>query len=257
VTSSSKVIHLLQEELTRIRAKNPSYSLRAFARKLKLPPSALSGILNGKLTVTRRTGEKVLQRLGTDPMEIQRILSDLKLRTPRIAGAKPTRYLMIDMDQFHLLADWYPLAVLSLMSTEASQSNPRWIAKKLGIQIREAKSALDRLKRLGLVTKKDGKLIPSDQQFQTTTDIPNVYIRRYHLKNLELAQRAMEEDSFSSCDFSSMTMAIDPAKLPEAKSRIRDFRRSLCEFMETGNQKQVYRMSVQLFPLSDRKENKP
>ena len=43
-------------------------------------------------------------------------------------------------------------------------------------------------------------------------------------------------------DQSSITMAIDPSKLPEAKQKILEFRRSLMEFLEASNEKtEVYR----------------
>jgi len=38
----------LTEVLTEYQIKNPSYSLKAFSKKLKIAPSTLSEILNGK-----------------------------------------------------------------------------------------------------------------------------------------------------------------------------------------------------------------
>ena len=45
-------------------------------------------------------------------------------------------------------------------------------------------------------------------------------------------------------------MAISTAKLSEARKLIMDFRRKLCAFLEDGQRDAVYRLNVQLFPLS-------
>ncbi|MNL23447.1 hypothetical protein D3C87_1448360 [compost metagenome] len=46
-----------------------------------------------------------------------------------------------------------------------------------------------------------------------------------------------------------MTMACDPADLPEAVKRIAAFRRELCEFLERNKKpKEVYQLSISLFP---------
>jgi hypothetical protein len=46
-------------------------------------------------------------------------------------------------------------------------------------------------------------------------------------------------------------MAIDVSRLPEAKARIRDFRRELCAFLQDGRPRQrVYELSLSLFPVS-------
>jgi hypothetical protein len=50
-----------------------------------------------------------------------------------------------------------------------------------------------------------------------------------------------------------MTMAIDPKKLPQAKERIRDFRRGLSEFLESGNRSEVYRINIQLMPVTKKR----
>ena len=54
-----------------------------------------------------------------------------------------------------------------------------------------------------------------------------------------------------SRDITSMTMAIDKNKIPEAKRKIKQFRRNLCQFLESGEKNEVYNLNVQLIPLTD------
>jgi len=254
--SQIKLLSLLHEELTRIRTRNPRYSIRAFSKKLGLPVSTLSGVLNRKLPITRKTAEKILQCFAVDPKTTTQLLQGLKYREDNRSTfpvLKVGNYSQLEMEHFHLISEWYYFGILSLAITEGFQDNPDWIAKTLGIQKREARTALERLERLDLLVRNEhGTLVPTGKQFRTTNGIPNTYLRKHHVETLDLARRAMDEDEFSACDFSGMTMAINPAKIPEAKKMITDFRRSLCAYLESDSKKEVYRLSIQLFPLSNR-----
>jgi hypothetical protein len=66
---------------------------------------------------------------------------------------------------------------------------------------------------------------------------------------LEKAVISVEEDPIEARSMTGMTMAIDPAKLPEAKQMITEFNRGLCKFLESGPRKQVYQLGVCLYPL--------
>jgi hypothetical protein len=240
-SEQGSILKILQEELAKARARNPRYSIRAFS---------------SKLPITKRTGEKILHGLAADPKTKATLLQGLKYREnnrPTLPVIKAGVYSQIDMDQFHLICEWYYFGILSLATTDNFQDDPAWISKTLGIQKREAKSALQRMERIGFLARnKDGRLVPTGKQFKTSNGTPNAYLRKHHFEGLDLARRSMEEDAFESCDFSSITMGIDPQKLPEAKKLITHFRKSLCAFLESDPKKEVYRMSIQLFPLSNR-----
>ncbi len=67
---------------------------------------------------------------------------------------------------------------------------------------------------------------------------------------LEKALTAIDVVPQDEKDITSMTMAIDESKIPEAKKRIKAFRRQLCEFLETGKQTRVFNLGIQLYPIS-------
>ena len=54
----NEIIERLSNEYTKARAKNPSYSLRAFSNRLGIQVSALSEILNGKRVISKKKGKK-------------------------------------------------------------------------------------------------------------------------------------------------------------------------------------------------------
>jgi hypothetical protein len=51
-------------------------------------------------------------------------------------------------------------------------------------------------------------------------------------------------------DFSSMMMAIDPDKISEAKTIIREFRLKMDSLMEQGHKREIYQLAIQFYPLS-------
>ncbi|MBF0363185.1 MAG: TIGR02147 family protein [Oligoflexia bacterium] len=271
----------LVEIFSEAQNKNSSYSLRAFARRLAVSPSALSEILNGKRRVSRKFVQKTLVRLALPPNESFNILehfpsvvcsnsnsknghSSSKGKNKRDStnsnsnsdSDSETRSsipsLELAMDQYHLISEWYHFAILSLAEIENFRSDVKWIASRLGIKIPEAKAAINRLLKLGLIKEDEkGNLISTGIQYKTTDEVANLAIRRAHVRNLELAQNSLEKYGVSERDFTSRTFAIDVSKLPEAKKLIRKFREDMSNLLEVGNKTEVYTVCINLFPLSD------
>jgi transcriptional regulator with XRE-family HTH domain len=111
---------VLHDELTRRRARNPRYSLRAFARALSLDHSSLSQLLRGKRRVTTRA--------------IRRIGAVLRLSVHEI--------------ETHC-AEENDAALLRVVGTPLFRADSRHLASVLGIRIDEVNVSLQRLLRLG------------------------------------------------------------------------------------------------------------
>lgn len=239
---------VLSQEFDRIRSKNPSYSLRAFAKKLSLAPSALSEILQGKRGVSRRAAVKITSSLALAPDRREKLLAQFPTKRGTLPRAIPTQLVM---DQYRAISDWYHFAILSLSETRAFQSSPAWVSKRLGLSKTVATAAIDRLVRLEMLHR-DSKqnLSPTGKSYATPDHVAEISLRKAHAVNLELARSALEHDSIDQRDFTSMTMAIDPAKIPEAKKMIRKFQSELCTFLESGEKTEVFKVCTQLFSLS-------
>lgn len=67
---------LLAAELARRQRLNPRYSLRGFARLLRINHSTLSRLLKSKRPVTARTVNALGPRLGLSPRRIAAIVAD-------------------------------------------------------------------------------------------------------------------------------------------------------------------------------------
>ena len=244
---------LLSERLTDIRLKNPAYSLRAFAKKAGMTSSALSEILNGKRNVSRAFAQKILNKLCVEPDQAASLLDIFpeKSRRKHSLAARTLKYTQLNMDHFRVISDWHHFAIQSLSETETYRHDPIWIAKRLGIRSSEAAAALERLERLGMLGIDDqGKVFRGASGYASSDDVADLSVRKTHAQNLELARRSLEIDAVHERDFTAISMAIDPDRLPEAKKMIREFQDRICEFLESGRKREVHKLCMQMIPLT-------
>ncbi len=249
-TAQAQLLVLMRTEFARLQSKNRSFSLRAFAKRLNLVPSATSEILNGKREASPEMAEKILKGLHADPDTMTKILSRLNTQKTVAKTAAEAAYHQVQMDQYHVIADWYYFAILSLAETEGFDDSPDSISERLNVPKVDVVRALERLERLELLVRRNGRLRPTGKQFETSRDVVSLSLRKSHTQSLEMANASLMSDPVDVRDFGAMTMAIDPDLLPEAKEMIRDFRKKLSAFLESGKKKEVYRFSTILFPLT-------
>lgn len=233
----------LQNELRRRTQSNAAYSIRSFARHLSVDPSFLAKILAGKRSVTQRTVIRFSEKLGLAPQQVNEYIKEKNLPA----------FSALDSDHFECVADWEHYAILELIQAKDFQPEISHIAKRLGISRAAAQAAVERLQRLGLLTTNaEGKWI-SARGNNTTTAHPytNSAFRQLQKQILQQALEALESIPLEKRDQSSITMCIDPKKIPEAKERIKKFRRELMEFLEASDERtSVYQLSISLFPVS-------
>lgn len=247
---------LLRSQLLIAQSKNPKYSLRSYSRKLGINAGALSAIINGKRNVSKDMAGKITRKLLIDPQERIEILSLFpeirKYRnTDEMKQDEGVKYLEIEASTFKLIAEWEHFAVLSLIKTTDFKNDYQWISDRLGVSKFRAQEVVERLLSLGfLELNTDGSLKRVRAAYRSSDETVSLSVRKSHDENFELARESLQSDSINVRDFTSVTMAINPEKISIAKEMIRKFQDELSEVMESGPQSEVYRMSVQLFPLS-------
>lgn len=123
-TTSFRVF--LRAELARRCARNPRYSLRAFARHLGVDHATLSQWMRGRRMMSAQSIERLAARLRV-----------------------PGRLVRVFVE--HRGAEGPDFAILDLVGSGACRPDSRWIARELGITVDEANVALQRLLRLQLL----------------------------------------------------------------------------------------------------------
>ena len=238
--------------------------MRSYAKYLDVSPSTLSRILNGKKSPSYAIAEKLIDKMGLDPKSSKAFMDSvveeqnsrgLKRKDPNIIkyGATTVESSDLNIDYYKYISEWHYATILELTKVEGFKSNPKWIAKKLGVTQTEVKIAIDRLLDLELLEIKNGKLVKAAahlrlQDMYTATSSG----RRKKQKQLrEKSITAIDEQNINKRSMTSMTMSIDPSLIPEAKEMIKEFNEKLCAFFETGSKKEVFAWEVSLFSLQN------
>jgi uncharacterized protein (TIGR02147 family) len=239
--------HWIEKELLRRKEANPKYSLRSYANFLGVPPGRLSEILSGKRKLSRKLSNTIADRLCLSPE--QRRYFESQDQSKDLS----TQYHLVNEDVFSLIADWYHTAFLALMDTKNFQPNPNWIAKRLNISTIEVRAMLQRLERSGLIQKSPKGWKKTHNNLKTADGISSAALRKSHKTTLMQAIESLENDPVSMRDISSITMAIDPNKLDLVRPLLKEFRRKICDLLESKTSTEVYNFNLQLVPVT-RKE---
>jgi uncharacterized protein (TIGR02147 family) len=256
----------LKQELLRRHRDNPRYSLRSFAATLDLSSSFLSKILNGKRSITEKTFLKISKRLNLNmellekynPAITMNLSQTLNLKTVQSQEISNEEFKRISLDQFQLISAWYHFAILELVTLSDFQPHPNSIAAKLNISPLEAKEALERLLRLGLLREtkpakhpKNTKLLLSNNNTTIGPAIATPATTAQQEGILNLAIKALHNIPIEQRSQTSMTMAIPKNRIHEAQACIHEFRQKMTGLLQRkGKRDSVYQLSISFFPLT-------
>jgi uncharacterized protein (TIGR02147 family) len=256
--------HQLHHELSQRRSHNPRYSLRAFARLLEMSPGHLSEVLRGSRNLSPRMAVGIAQRLGYNGKQTLEFVSrvqaggasmtrTLALLDEQNAHGAVSDALTLDLETIKAISEWYHYAILELTYCRGFRGTPKWVARKLGISVAAAAEALRLLQRLGILRKSRGTLIKTSDFVTSPSNVPSRAIKRFHSQMIQKAKGAIRSHAVDTRDMSSLTMAIDPAQISEAKIEIQKFRRRMAQLLSKGRPSNVYQLNVQFFSLQTEK----
>jgi len=235
----------LQSHYTRRKQKNPSYSIRSYARDLSIDASLLSKMLRGTHKVSVPMFDKIVNRLELSP-------EDLEPEIQRQGGAT---FHVLEADKFSLISDWYHYGLIELLRTKDFKNDPAWIASRLDISATEVSIALERLERLKLITISPDGVI-TDNAGNNSTGAPknsSVAFRKLQRQLLEKAIDHLDRTPVEKRDNSSITVAINTKNFPKLITLINQFRKEFALLAENDpNADEVYNLSVSLSPCSKR-----
>ncbi|MCT4643035.1 MAG: DUF4423 domain-containing protein [Bacteriovoracaceae bacterium] len=252
---------ILSCEFKNRKSLNKLYTLRAFARDLNLSASQLSNVMANKKGLSLEKALVCAQKIGLRGNEKELFLlyvekEHAKRKKVRLEAQKYlktiAKYQNVCMSTFDIISEWYYFAILASLQISHEKKSSTWISKHLNLDLNTVEHALVVLKKLCLVKEVTGHYEAIDNNFKTETDFPSMALRNSHKQSLQQAMNSLDEYSVEQRDITSMTMAIDPKKIPEAKRRIAKFRKELCEFLESGEKKSVYNLNIQLHPLTSK-----
>ncbi|WP_374028880.1 DUF4423 domain-containing protein [Bdellovibrio bacteriovorus] len=223
--------------------------MRAFARDLGISPGRLSEILGGGNIPGKRLTRRIITSLkldADDTSHIMRVVDRQKKIQTELKGAH-----QLDMDQFSLIADRENFSLLCLLETENFVSDISWMAERLNVSEATVRDVLERLSRLGLIKQGPHGYQSTHKDITTSHNIPSAAIREYHTQGLKHATESLLNVDPDLRDITSIEMPTDLNKLKIAKEHIRDFRRKIAKLLEEGETTEVYRLNIQLVPVTN------
>ena len=237
--SGPQAVHqLLLQAYAEGRCRNTQYSLRAFAKKLKLPPSTICEIMSGKRHATAKMAQRIVAELAISPIDAHQILQGFPSKVRSGASPAPQDHLRLSTLHYRMISEWYHFAILSLAETKDFQSDVAWIAARLDLAESTIAKAIDSLLKLELMEREEsGELRCTGVQLITSDGVSSALIRSTHSKNLDLARASLERDGVELRDFTAFTLSVNPDN-------------KIAELLEDDNKKEVYKICVQLFPLT-------
>jgi uncharacterized protein (TIGR02147 family) len=247
-------------------AKNPLYSLRAFARDLELAPTSLSQVLSGRKNLSQERAIRIAERLELNPPEVEYLsllVQQDKAKSPKlremlaekVASHKPPHDKEnLSLEYFRIISDWYHYAIRSLTDLPDADMTPQKVGERLGISRFEAEAAIQRLLDLNLLEKdpkNSSRLRKTKTHVLATTKVPNQAFQKYHRQMLNLAAKSLDTQTASEKLVGSEVLAFSKSQLKEAEVLMEEyFTKMIALASKTKKKTDVYHVGVQVFNLT-------
>ena len=170
------------------------------------------------------------------------------------AIAKENEMALIGEDQYDYYESWIN-PVLRELAPQVPDATPAQMADMLAFdtQAAEVKKALKLLRKVGLLNKdSEGRYEQSSKAITTgNIEVASLSVREMHRQMGELAVRSLDEVPVNERDVSGLTIGVSEDAYYRVTKEIEDFRRRVASIvMQDTDEDRVYRLNVQLFPLT-------
>ncbi len=277
---ANKILHerspadFIREIFLDRRKRNLGYSMNSFSRDLGISKSLLSRIFSGDRPVSLKLALQITSALELSEIDSKSLIFSVvktssktakisrKLREKLEADLQKHKekddapvHTTIELERFRQMSSWYHMAILNMTKLDNFESDPTWIAKKLGIGLIEVQSALERLFALGLIEEKNGKIRRSSLGLYVRTNKSEMAVRMFHEQMIDKAKVELKktaEADFQSRLINGITFTCGQEHVEMIKDRIIKFQDEIFAITSSGAKDSVYQMNVQFFGLTNR-----
>lgn len=153
--------HYLESEFENRKIRNPSYSLRAFARDLQTSPSRLSEALNGKRGISIDLARRMIRNLKLEGVDSEIFILSVEAQHSRSSKQKSIAQKKLEdtlkttfynPQKTFTIVSWVAEALLKMNERDNVTDNIEKAAEKLGVPIFMATESLRFLARLGFIS---------------------------------------------------------------------------------------------------------
>ncbi|MFS4460851.1 TIGR02147 family protein [Bdellovibrio sp. HCB2-146] len=251
----------LREAFDLRSSRNKNYSLRSFAKDLGLAVSTLTEVLAGKYGLSPERATDVAVRLNLSAMQSEHFCNLVTMRFSRKMEAREearraveqrlsTHTQEVPTEQFKTIAQWQHSALLRLLETKNYVQENSWIGQRLGLPPEEVDAFFERLEKLNLIVREDGRFKPTGEFVTVGDGRASEALRQAHKDIMKKAIVAIDDVPINERQMSSTMFAIDKNDLEAAKEELTQFRRQFAsKYCKGNNTDDVYVLGMQFFSL--------
>lgn len=255
---------LLSAEFSHRKIKNPTYSLRAMARDLKISPATLSSILKQKSHFQLDTVNRVASCFNRS-LELSKyftwlayseILSeDVNSGYYREKAQKIRfRNLFVQVEVPHQSVDRWPLSLLALsllIRIESVVKEDASLAKRLQITPEVLSDLFDELEKIGWIQRTSNGTVSHVTHIKLGDKGSAYQIKNLNRKTLEHAITSIENVPFEHRSYYNCFFSMDPARFAEVSENVTQFALSTAEREGPAHSgHEVFVLGTYLIPIS-------
>lgn len=251
----------LSEAFQTRRARNPNYSLRAFARDLGLAVSTLAEVQKGKYGLSPSRALEVAAKLNLSKHQSEHFADLIAAQFARTEEQRQMAQAAVEkrianfvqevsLDSFKVISEWHHMAFLELMDLEKHHLDKSRYAKKLGVEEKVIEDSLERMARLGLIELTETSVKPTSHFTSVNNNYNSEAIRSFHKQIIEKALYAIERQDNDKREVSSTLFSVKREDFPAARKALLDFRREFASrFGTTENADDICSLNIQFFSV--------
>ena len=226
-------------------------------------PSYMKVVCDGKSKLSRIGVERTGAAMGLAGFEMDYFRAMVKfgqadVESKKVAAyeemlsiAKVYKVRVLEGDLFEFYDTWRN-PVLRELAPLMPGATPDELAKMCypEVSAQEVQESLAFLTKAGLLKKTEGKLVQSETSVKGSNDATRLAMRGMHRMMSQLATPALELP-VEERNFSGVTMGLSRESYSKIENLLDEFRRKIIAIAaEEKNVEQVYRLNLQLFPLT-------
>jgi uncharacterized protein (TIGR02147 family) len=162
---------------------------------------------------------------------------------------------LIRHDQYRLFAQWYHLAVRSLIDVCGFNGDYAWLARAVypAISPAQARKSVALLEKLGFIYRDEAGIFRiTDKAITTGEKVERNALHSFYLSCLKHAGEALDAVPREQRNISGITLGISEKSYARITEKIQAFRREIAEIADNdGEADRVYQMNFLLFPVSN------
>lgn len=249
-------VHTLAEILLRewmlLRSRNPSYSMRQFAKRLNLSPATLSLVFAGKRRLSHKRIEKIGKALNLDPIDIASIRELTDDNSTVDERLKRLGFDRRSVEELRSMGDWLSHAIIAFCKINLDRIDVNVIAQKIGVPLLHVEQCVERLLVLGFLTQSEDGALASVEKVQYFLDREgNEHAtRRYIGETMHLAMNQFYQ-------FEPEIMYLNHQMIPVSKQNLKKIYRKMTDFIaeisaisQEGSVDEVYMLNLDFLPVT-------